>query len=107
MRATDYINQLRSRQYSSTPRNEIGVRKIATLNALKRLRLKKMVVNPCRGFYLIVPPEYQILGCLPAEMFIPDLMQYLDQPYYVGFISGAANIMAPPIKNHSDFKLSL
>ena len=36
-----------------------------------------------------MPPEYQILGCLPAEMFIPDLMQYLDQPYYVGFISAA------------------
>lgn len=57
--------------------------------ALRRLRLNKIIVSPARGFYLIVVPEYQILGCLPADMFIPDLMKYLNLPYYVGFISAA------------------
>jgi predicted transcriptional regulator of viral defense system len=59
------------------------------LNALRRLRLKKSVVSPAKGFYLILPPEYEILGCLPADMFIPDLMEYLNLPYYVGFLSAA------------------
>jgi predicted transcriptional regulator of viral defense system len=46
-------------------------------------------VSPARGFYLIVPPEYQAFGCLPAEMFISDLMHYWGLPYYVGFLSAA------------------
>ena len=54
MRATDYINQLRSQgRYSFSLReieDSLGVSKIATLNALKRLRLKKMGVKPLQRF---------------------------------------------------------
>ena len=44
---------------------------------------------PHQGFYVIVPPEYRSLGCRPAEQFIPDLMNYLGEYYYVGLLSAA------------------
>jgi predicted transcriptional regulator of viral defense system len=93
MKSHEFINMLRSQgryYFTITDADKaLELTKIATINALRRLRLKNAVVSPARGFYLIVPPEYQILGCLPAEMFIPDLMKHLNQPYYVGFISAA------------------
>jgi predicted transcriptional regulator of viral defense system len=93
MKAQEYINTLRSqgRYYftSEEAQRALSLNKIATINALRRLRLHKLIVSPARGFYLIVVPEYQALGCLPADMFIPDLMEYLNLPYYVGFLSAA------------------
>ncbi|MDT8422263.1 MAG: type IV toxin-antitoxin system AbiEi family antitoxin [Desulfuromonadales bacterium] len=44
---------------------------------------------PLRGFYVIVPPEYRSLGCLPAEQLIPDLMSCLGEQYYAGLLSAA------------------
>ncbi|MDX2055824.1 MAG: nucleotidyl transferase AbiEii/AbiGii toxin family protein [Polyangiaceae bacterium] len=37
-----------------------------------------------------MPPEYQALGCLPADQFVPDLVQRLAVPYYVTLLSAAA-----------------
>lgn len=58
--------------------------------ALRRLQERGLVVQPHRGFHVIVPPPYRRLGCLPAEQFIPDLMTHLGEPYYVGLLSAAA-----------------
>lgn len=91
MKAIEFITQLRSQgRYSFTieeAERALGHSKIVTLNALKRL--KNNIVSPARGFYLVLPPEYQMLGCLPAEMFVHNLMGYFQQPYYVGFLSAA------------------
>jgi len=57
--------------------------------SLRRLTKKGFLTTPHQGFYLIIPSKYQSLGCLPAEQFIPDLMQYLNLPYYVGLLSAA------------------
>ncbi len=48
--------------------------------ALNRLARQKRLASPARGFYVIVPPEYRALGCLPADQFIPALMKQLDVP---------------------------
>ena len=48
-----------------------------------------MIASPARGFYVIVPPEYQSVGCLPADQFIPALMERLGLPYYAGLLSAA------------------
>lgn len=93
MNATDYINKLRSQGRFSFSIEEaqqvLGLEKIPCLNALHRLREHKLLASPARGFYLIVPPEYQVYGCLPAEMFVPDLMRYWHLPYYTAFLSAA------------------
>ncbi len=61
----------------------------ALKSALRRLLKKGEIAMPYQGFYVIVPPEYRSLGCRPAEQFIPDLMNYLGEYYYVGLLSAA------------------
>jgi predicted transcriptional regulator of viral defense system len=57
--------------------------------ALRRLKAKGEIADPHRGFYVIVPPEYRRLGCLPADQFVPQLMQHLGEAYYVALLSAA------------------
>ena len=57
--------------------------------ALNRLAKQQAIASPARGFYVIVPPEYRTLGCLPADQFIPTLMQRCNLPYYGGLLSAA------------------
>jgi predicted transcriptional regulator of viral defense system len=63
---------------------------IAVRASIRRLREKGQVAMPFRGFFLVVPPEYRSLGCLPAEQFVPQLMEHLGLAYYVGLLSAAA-----------------
>ena len=57
--------------------------------ALRRLKSKGEIADPYRGFHVIVPPEYRRLGSLPADQFVPQLMERLGEPYYVALLSAA------------------
>jgi predicted transcriptional regulator of viral defense system len=57
--------------------------------ALHRLRKQGEIASPARGFYVIVPPEYRSVGCLPAEQFIPALMALEGRSYYAGLLTAA------------------
>lgn len=57
--------------------------------AMRRLKAKGQIVDPHRGFHVIVPAEYRRLGCLPAEQFVPQLMDHLGETYYVALLSAA------------------
>ena len=57
--------------------------------ALSRMKKQGRIASPARGFYVIIPPEYRSLGCLPADQFIPALMEHLKLPYYIGLLSAA------------------
>ena len=93
MKAQEFLNKLRGNGRYCFTLEEIEkslmLTRIATLNALHRLMRDKTIVSPAKGLYLIVTPEYQAFGCLPAEMFISDLMKHFNQPYYIGFLSAA------------------
>jgi len=67
----------------------LGVSAAGAKLALNRLAKQKLIASPARGFYVIVPPEYQSLGCLPADQFIPAIMERLHLPYYAGLLSAA------------------
>src|SRR5579862_3927498 len=67
----------------------LAVSDIAARAALRRLKQKGEIAHPLSGFYVIVPPEYRILGCRPAEHFIHELMVFINAPYYVGLLSAA------------------
>jgi predicted transcriptional regulator of viral defense system len=67
----------------------LGGSVVAVRSALLRLQQKGQVALPYRGFYVVVPPEFRRLGCLPAEQFIPQLMSHLGEPYYVALLSAA------------------
>src|SRR5690606_13514926 len=91
--AKSYVDHLASGgRYSFTSeqaRAALGVSSDAAKLALNRLSRQGLVAAPARGFYVIVPPEYRSLGCLPAEQFIPALMDLKGLPYYVGLLSAA------------------
>lgn len=70
-------------------RDALGVSDAVARQMLGRLIRHKLVATPARGFYVIIPPEYRSLGCLPADQFIPALMAQLGLPYYVGLLSAA------------------
>ncbi len=67
----------------------LGVTAAAAKLALNRLAKQGLVASPARGYYVVVPPEYRSIGCLPADQFIPSLMARLNQLYYVGLLSAA------------------
>ena len=74
---------------SREARYAIGGSPDAVKLALNRLGRLKLLASPARGFYVVVPPEYSSLGCLPPSQFIPALMERLELPYYAGLLSAA------------------
>lgn len=92
-KARQYIEDLAaSGRYSFTSREaqpSLRVSADASKLALNRLSKQGLIASPARGFYVIVPPEYRSLRCLPADQFIPALMKRLALPYYVGLLSAA------------------
>jgi predicted transcriptional regulator of viral defense system len=91
--ARDYITGLAaSGRYhfsSQDAQQALGVSPAAAKLALLRLAKQGFVASPARGFYVIVPPEYRSLKSLPADQFIPALMQRLGLTYYTGLLSAA------------------
>ena len=70
-------------------RSVIGGSPAAVRLALGRLAKKSIIASPARGFYIGVPPEYRRLGCLPADQFVPALMEKSRSPYYAALLSAA------------------
>ncbi len=74
---------------SSEFRSALGVSAAAANQSLWRLTKRGEIASPGRGFYVVVPPEYRGLGCLPPDQFIPALMHHRRVPYYAGLLSAA------------------
>lgn len=93
MQLKDYIkNQLKFGKNSFSligAEKELGKTNEALRSSIARLVANGELVSPTKGFYLIIPPEYQILNCLPAEHFIPYLMNYWGLEYYVSLLTAA------------------
>ena len=92
-KARDYIAKLAaSGRYhfaAEEMRKVLGVSRDAAKLALYRLGKRGLVASPARGFYIIVPPEYKRLGSLPADQFLPGLMEWRKTRYYAGLLSAA------------------
>lgn len=91
--ARTYVDRLaaigRNHFTSAEAQAALVVSAAATKLALNRLAKQGLVASPARGFYVIVPPEYRSLRSLPADQFIPALMQHLGIPYYAALLSAA------------------
>lgn len=93
MSITEFLTQIAARgeccfTYSQA-KEALGVSDIAVRAALRRLKQKGELAHPQNEFYVIVPPEYRVLGCRPADQFIHELMKFINTPYYVGLLSAA------------------
>jgi predicted transcriptional regulator of viral defense system len=58
-------------------------------NALNRLVSKTKIVPVFKGFYAIIPIGYALRGMLPPELYIDDLMKYLNRTYYISLLNAA------------------
>lgn len=58
--------------------------------SLQRLKKKKRIFSPHRGFYVIVPLEFQSVGAPPLTWYIDDMMDSMHLIYYVSLLSAAA-----------------
>lgn len=91
--ARTYIERLASKGRFSfetqEARHALNVSANAVKLALNRLSKQGLLAQPARGFYVIIPPEYRSLGCLPADQFIPDLMKAQGRLYYAGLLTAA------------------
>ncbi|AIL66006.1 hypothetical protein NOVO_08420 [Rickettsiales bacterium Ac37b] len=68
----------------------LGKSASAIRSSINHLKIKGRLAKPIYGFYVIVPPEYQSQGCIPAEQFIPYLMEFLGCNYYAALLSAAS-----------------
>jgi predicted transcriptional regulator of viral defense system len=104
--AKDLFENLASRgRYSFTSeeaRQALKVSADAIKLALNRLAKQRQITSPARGFYVIIPPEYRSLGCLPADPFIPDLMRHKELNYYAGLLTAAQYYGAHGREDHPD-----
>jgi len=74
---------------TSEAADDLGKSRTVAARALARLKAKGMLASPLRGFFVVIPPEYHVLGCLPAEQFVPSLMERLGESYYTALLSAA------------------
>ena len=90
---SEYLKDLRkSGRLSFTVNEAASDLKISKYNALSsicRIKNRGEIISPAKGFYVIIPPERQLQGCLPAEELVPILMKHLEVNYYVGLLSAA------------------
>lgn len=93
MTIRDYLKSIRSKgQIAFTTQEAIsslGISKNALQCAVYRLKKSGDIVSPTSNLYVIVPPEYQALGCIPAADLIPILMKHWNLPYYICLLSAA------------------
>ena len=93
MFARDYVADLavRGRHHFTTDEavGAIGSPRSAVRGQLRRLKARGVIAEPVRGFNMIVPPRHRSRGCLPAEQFIPQLMDLAGEPYYFALLSAA------------------
>jgi len=94
LKISNYLNNLvsKGRYYFTLDelKNSINLSLGSIKVGLSRLKKKGEIASPVRGYYIIIPLEYRSLGSLPPDHFIPDLMKFLNIPYYVGLLSAAA-----------------
>lgn len=66
----------------------LGLTGAAFLKSAGRLQKRRMLLSPRRGFYVVVPPQFNDWGAPPPSWYIDALMY--PRPYYVGLLKAAA-----------------
>jgi hypothetical protein len=89
----DYMTDLLSAGQAVFTREDatsaLGVTTRGFLKAAERQQRRHTLLNPRRGFYVVVPPQYLSWGAPPPSWYIDDLMRHEGHPYYVGLLKAA------------------
>lgn len=90
MRSLEHIRYLISRGiWSFTFEDAYREWGVNPKNELSFLRKEGRIVSPARGFYVIMPEETSLLGRLPVERYVHELMEHFGVPYYAGLLTAA------------------
>jgi predicted transcriptional regulator of viral defense system len=90
----DWIDDQQKRGRITFPYQEV-VEQFPTIteqgvkNALNRLVKKSEIVPVLKGFYAVIPIGYALRGMIPPELYIDDLMKYLNRRYYISLLNAA------------------
>lgn len=90
----DWVKDLQKRGRLTFSRQEVAQQfssktEISVRNMLSRLVKKSVIVSIWKGFYVIVPLKYAARSIVPPELYLDDLMKFLNRPYYVGLLNAA------------------
>ncbi len=89
----DYVKHIRAagKRYFTLGQamEDLKASRASVLSAIYRMKKQGEIITPAKRLYVIVPPEHQSQGCIPAEELIPILMKYLDVDYYAGLLTAA------------------
>jgi predicted transcriptional regulator of viral defense system len=89
----NYLNHLRSvgkRHFTFGQLvDELKISVNSAKSGLYRLKRQGNLISPYKGLYVIVPPEHQPQGSIPAEDLVVILMDHLGADYYVSLLSAA------------------
>jgi len=89
----NYIKSIRAMGHYSFTMDKVladlHISRNAVICGMYKLKKKGDIVSPAKNLYIIVPPEYQAIGCLPAEELIPIIMKHWKLDYYVCLLSSA------------------
>jgi hypothetical protein len=91
----DWILEQQQRGNTTFSRQDIAVN-FPTLSEhtvkiyLNRLIKKNEITSVFKGFYSVIPVGYALMGIVPPEFYIDDLMKHLARPYYVSLLNAAA-----------------
>ena len=58
--------------------------------SLYRLSIKKKIISPWKGFYVIMPVEFALKAIIPPIFYIDSLMSFLNKKYYVCLLNAAS-----------------
>ncbi len=72
-------------------------------NNLMRLKREKRIVSVYRRFYAIMPMRYKSRGIIPPTYYVPELMRFLNRPYYFSLLTAARVWGASHQAAHVDF----
>jgi predicted transcriptional regulator of viral defense system len=67
--------------------HDLQISEASAKSGLYRLKKAHKIITPIKGLYVIVPPEHQPYGSVPAEELVPIIMKHLKAAYYVGLLS--------------------
>lgn len=59
------------------------------VKAARRLAKQGKLINPRRGFFVIVPPQFYAWGAPPPSWYVDALMAHENRPYYIGLLKAA------------------
>ena len=90
----DWIDDQQKRGRITFPYQEVvekfpAITEQGVKNALNRLVKKSEIVPVLKGFYAVIPIGYALRGMIPPELYIDDLMKYLNRQYYISLLNAA------------------